>query len=128
MRQLIAVLARFQAGHRAPMSALRTAAVSRRRRYALPWLHLLLAALLLLALIPQNLMPMSPVHAASGCDIVCENAKPGAPASQWDVSGAGDPSIQGFATDISVNIGNTIYFKIKTASTKYNLTIYRMGY
>jgi hypothetical protein len=36
-------------------------------------------------------------------EIVTENCLPGNPASEWDVSGAGDASIQGFATDISVN-------------------------
>ena len=35
--------------------------------------------------------------------IVQENTQTGSPSSEWDVSGAGDPSIQGFATDISVN-------------------------
>ena len=29
----------------------------------------------------------------------------GQPASEWDMAGAGDPTIQGFATDISVNQG-----------------------
>ena len=46
----------------------------------------------------------------SACDnaaneIVAENCLPGAPASEWDVTGAGDSSIQGYATDISVNQG-----------------------
>jgi len=40
-----------------------------------------------------------------------------ADASQWDVNGAGDLSIQGFATDISVNTGGTIGFKISSRST-----------
>ena len=31
--------------------------------------------------------------------IVCENANPGAPASEWDISSAGDDTIQGFATE-----------------------------
>jgi hypothetical protein len=61
-------------------------------------------------------------------EIVCENSKPGNPASEWDVNGAGDPSIQGFATDISVDRGQTVHFKIKTDSTAYRLDIYRMGY
>src|SRR4051794_26116031 len=37
--------------------------------------------------------------------IVTENQLPGT--SNWGVSGAGDTSIQGFATDISVNHGQT---------------------
>ncbi len=60
--------------------------------------------------------------------IVVENAKPGNPPSQWDISGSGDPSIQGFATDISVNRGQTIRFKVKTNATNYRLDIYRLGY
>jgi len=60
--------------------------------------------------------------------IVCENSKIGNPSSEWDISGAGDTSIQGFATDISVNRGQTARFKINTPSTNYRLDIYRMGY
>src|ERR1700694_2619466 len=46
-------------------------------------------------------------------DIVCENTQTGTPPSQWDIASqdAGDPSIQGFATDISVAQGGTISFK-----------------
>ena len=60
--------------------------------------------------------------------IVIENAKPGNPSSEWDVDFAGDTSIQGFATDISVNKGETIQFKVKTDATDYRLDIYRLGY
>ncbi len=60
--------------------------------------------------------------------IVAENCLPGNPASEWDVSGAGDTSIQGFTTDISVNKGGTVNFKIKTDASAYRLDIYRMGY
>ena len=61
-------------------------------------------------------------------EIVAENALPGSPQSEWDVAGAGDPSIQGFATDISVDQGETVFFKIDTPATAYHLDIYRMGY
>src|SRR2546425_5448711 len=60
--------------------------------------------------------------------IIAENCLPGTAQSVWDVSGAGDLSIQGFATDISVNKGQTVSFKISTTGTKYRLDIYRMGY
>jgi Domain of unknown function (DUF4082)/Bacterial Ig domain len=62
--------------------------------------------------------------------IVAENCLPGNPDSEWDVStsNAGDPTIQGFATDISVNQGGTVSFKISTAATAYTINIYRMGY
>ena len=60
--------------------------------------------------------------------IVAENCLPGNPDSDWDVSGAGDPSIQGFATGISVNQGDTVFFKINTNARAYTIDIYRMGY
>jgi Domain of unknown function (DUF4082)/Bacterial Ig-like domain/Bacterial Ig domain/Abnormal spindle-like microcephaly-assoc'd, ASPM-SPD-2-Hydin len=60
--------------------------------------------------------------------IVAENCLPGTPQNTWDVSGAGDASIQGFTTDISVNQGQTVSFKINTNATNYKLDIYRMGY
>ncbi|MGH9517154.1 MAG: N,N-dimethylformamidase beta subunit family domain-containing protein [Terriglobales bacterium] len=60
--------------------------------------------------------------------IEAENCRPGNPETQWDVNGAGDPSIQGFATDISVNVGQIINFKVNTNATSYNIEIYRMGY
>lgn len=60
--------------------------------------------------------------------IVLENQKPGNPISEWGITGAGDPSIQGYATDISVNKGQTIGFKINTDSRQYVIDIYRMGY
>jgi hypothetical protein len=66
--------------------------------------------------------------APDGNPIVCENARAGNPATEWDIGGAGDTSIQGFATDISVNRGDTVSFKINTPSTDYRLDIYRMGY
>jgi hypothetical protein len=66
--------------------------------------------------------------AQAGNPISIENSQPGNPASEWDISGDGDPSIQGFATDISVNRGGTIPFKVKTNATNYRLDIYRLGY
>ena len=60
--------------------------------------------------------------------VVAENCQPGSPSTEWDISGAGDTSIQGFATDISVNKGETVSFKIATTATSYVLDIYRMGY
>ena len=61
-------------------------------------------------------------------EIVVENCRPGNPASEWDVAGAGDPGIQGFATDISVAQGETVRFKVDTTASDYRLDIYRMGY
>lgn len=93
----------------------------------------LLAVALLVSLLPAA--ALQPRLADAACDtaanpIVCENALAGTNPSVWDIpSGdAGDPSIQGFATDISVNKGQTARFKINTPATAYNIDIYRMGY
>jgi len=60
--------------------------------------------------------------------IETENCLPGNPPSQWDVTGAGDPDLQGFATDISVNRGEPISFKVDTTASAYRIDIYRLGY
>ncbi len=60
--------------------------------------------------------------------IVCENSKEGDPGSDWEIEGIGDESIQGFATAISVNPGETEQFKINTNASKYNIRILRLGY
>ncbi|MBR0739354.1 DUF4082 domain-containing protein [Bradyrhizobium liaoningense] len=60
--------------------------------------------------------------------IVLENQKPGNPESEWGIDGAGDSNIEGFATDISVNHGTTVSFKINTDSDHYRIDIYRLGY
>lgn len=78
----------------------------------------LLAAIIFLAtssLVAQN-------------SIVAENAKPGTPELEWDIIGKGDLSIQGFATQISVNKGEKVTFKIKTDADNYSINIYRIGY
>ena len=64
--------------------------------------------------------PQNPIEA--------ENCLAGTPQSQWDISGAGDSTIQGFATSISVNQGQTVSFKINTNASSYKLDIYRLGY
>ncbi len=60
-------------------------------------------------------------------EIVAENCKPGAPASEVDIAGAGPGPVRGFATDISVDQGGTVQFKID-ANASYALDIYRLGY
>ena len=67
-------------------------------------------------------------HAQTANAIVEENRLPGDPPTEWDINGWGDPTIQGFGHDISINRGETIFFKIKTDSTDYRIDIYRMGY
>ena len=103
-------------------------AVRRRPAYACALVTLMLAVVLL-AVVPQPALaaavdPCGPL----GNKITCENSKPGTNPSVWDIEGAGDASIQGFATDISVNVGNPIGFKIDTAASAYTIDIYRLGW
>jgi hypothetical protein len=64
--------------------------------------------------------------------IVSENLNTGTPESVWSIHGSianqGDSQIEGFATQISANAGQTVSFKIDTASSGYTLDIYRLGY
>jgi hypothetical protein len=68
--------------------------------------------------------PCSPLLNA----IACENSKTGSPRSEWTVSGAGDATIQGYGAAMSVNVGETEQFKIKTTAAAYRIDIYRVGY
>ncbi len=63
---------------------------------------------------------------AQGCanPVACENQLQGVP--DWQTWG--DNTLEGFATDISVNAGQTINFKINTTATSYVINIYRLGY
>ena len=87
-----------------------------------------------IAVLGSALIPNSAHAQTFGCspamanDIVCENSKPGSPSSNWDINGAGDATIQGFATDISVSQGQTMSFKINTNAKAYTITIFRIGY
>src|SRR5215813_12125932 len=60
--------------------------------------------------------------------IVTENKFSGTPASQWDLSGPGSTTLQGFTTDISVNHGSTVFFKIQSGTANWRIDIYRLGY
>ena len=102
------------------------------RRVSAPrWAIGLLLAVLLTLLSLANARPAA---AAGPCGppvtsvIACENTQPGDPPSDWQVSGAGDSTIQGFATSMSVNAGETEYFKISTPAKSYHIDILRLGY
>jgi N,N-dimethylformamidase beta subunit-like, C-terminal/Domain of unknown function (DUF4082)/Fibronectin type III domain/Bacterial Ig domain len=60
--------------------------------------------------------------------IVCENALPGEAPSEWQVNGVGNPEIEGYATSMSVNVGQTESFKIDTSASSYHIEILRLGY
>jgi len=109
---------------------------TRNARHARSWMLFCFATILAILAISMNIGDGARVAAQAppsctppnGNPIACENALAGNPASEWDVAGAGDPTIQGFSTDISVNRGQTVSFKIDTDATNYRLDIYRMGY
>jgi hypothetical protein len=95
-------------------------------------LSFIVAAVLVSELVTTAQAQRAPA-AAPGCArpanrIVAENCKPGNPSTEWDVNGSGDRRIQGFATDISANLGETIWFKIESNSPAYRIDIYRLGY
>jgi hypothetical protein len=60
--------------------------------------------------------------------VACENTKPGVPPEEWEIEGPGDEDIQGFSTQQSVNIGQTVNFKIKTNARAYHINILRLGW
>ncbi len=89
--------------------------------------HQIAVGIAALLIVPLAVATPSVAVAAPG-DIVAENALQGTPAAVWDVNGSGSASIQGFATDISVNVGGTVEFKIDTVSADYRIDIYRLGW
>jgi hypothetical protein len=95
------------------------------RRVLRPSAGLILAAVA--ALVFAGRGSIGPFVQAQSNPIVVENGQAGT-LDNWDVAGAGDASIQGFATDISVNKGDTVSFKVKTDSNNYVIDIYRLGY
>src|SRR2546427_6647875 len=101
----------------------------RRRPQSIVWASLAFKVALLLTLAHASL----PFSAFATCtapkiQIEAENCLPGTPPSQWYIPGAGSPNIQGFAADISVNAGQTIFFKVSTNATSYRIDVYRLGY
>src|SRR6267154_5510885 len=100
-----------------------------RRRASFASLSLAFKRILLLVLAHASLAfsafatctaPKNPIEA--------ENCLPGTPSSQWYIQGAGSSNIRGFTTDISVNVGQTISFKISTNAISWRIDIYRLGY
>jgi len=121
---------------RANVTPVSTPPVSGRRRGPRTLPERLRALVLAFAVVGGLLVAMpvaAPADAATGCaaatnPITCENALTGTAPSVWDIEGSGDPSIQGFSTDISVNVGGTIGFKIDTDASAYTIAVYRTGW
>lgn len=87
----------------------------------------------ILGALVMAVMALHPNTASASCAspgnaIEAENCLPGSDPSLWSIDGSGDPTIQGFATDISVNVGGTINFKVNTTATAYTIGIFRLGY
>jgi hypothetical protein len=59
--------------------------------------------------------------------VACENTKAGTDPNTWEIAGAGDLTLQGFATSMSVDQGQTVSFKIQSANA-YRVDILRLGY
>src|ERR1041385_4269107 len=99
-----------------------------------PRLLSLLSALVVVLALPQPVPKTVSAAAADPCatpanPIVCENSKPGNPQSEWDLpDGVSSATIEGFATDISVNTGERVAFKVHTNASAYRIDIYRLGY
>jgi len=90
--------------------------------------RLLIGGMLAVFLVPLSLVGAHPAAAACGNAIACENQLPGDPQSDWVVNGIGDATIQGFATQMSVQPGQTESFKISTPASSYHIDILRVGY
>ncbi len=101
---------------------------ARRRSEWAAALGLVMVVTVLGALAPAPASAVADPCGPDGNEISCENSLPGTPQSVWDVEGSGDDSIQGFATEISVDGGEQIDFKVDTDASSYLVTIYRTGY
>src|SRR5688572_27732631 len=105
---------------------------ARVRRLPLSVRMLMFSALLVLAAqapgpAPSGDLVAQACNPASLNEIVCENQLAGAPDTEWDITGAGSPDIQGFATDMSVNKGDEIQFKVRS-NAAFTMKIYRLGW
>ncbi len=97
-----------------------------RRRLVAAFAVLLLSVTGLVA-VAQSSASAAGDPCSGGNAVACENSKPGSAPAEWDISGAGDNTIQGFATTTSMQPGGTVAFKIKAAAS-YTVDIYRLGY
>ncbi|MEU8821805.1 fibronectin type III domain-containing protein [Actinoplanes sp. NPDC048796] len=78
------------------------------------------------------LFAMAPVAGdpppAAETAVEAENRLGGTAKATWDVTGAGDASIQGFATAMSVARGGTLQLKVHSAAAAWTGRVYRLGY
>ena len=93
------------------MVSLGAGAAARRGRAPRRPSHLPLRLIALLAALAGLWVLAAPAMGEPECastpnPVACENPLPGDPASDWQVQGVGDPTIQGFATSMSVERGS----------------------
>ena len=88
--------------------------------------HLWMVAALALAGLHAGIAQAS--CAAPANPIEAENCQPGTGPSVWRIFGVGDSTIQGFTTQMSVNVGQTVSFKVDTNASNYTITIFRLGW
>src|SRR5215471_11495983 len=78
------------------------------------------------AALSLQLGPLANAAGASSTTISTENALTGTDPSVW--GSFEDDGIEGYPTDISVNAGSTINFKVNTTSANWRVRIYRLGW
>ena len=81
-----------------------------------------------------TVLAVTPAAHAQSCSsnpICVENQQTGTPQDDWDTKDADESSsekTQGFASEMGVNRGSTVSFKVKNTATSYKIDIYRIGY
>ena len=94
----------------------------------------LVATLGMLATLVALGLSSTPASATGVCGppvtsvIACENTLAGDPRSDWEVTGSGDPALQGFSTAMSVKPGDTVSLKVSATAATYHVDILRFGY
>ena len=91
-------------------------------------MHTRLISRAVFLLITTTAASSPPTCARDRSRVALENELSGNPPEEWDINGAGDPTIQGFATEMSVLPGEVAHFKVKTSASSYRMDIFRMGY
>ena len=102
---------------------MKSRSAARRARSAIAAAAFTLAALLT--------APAAPAQAMGPCDtggnkITCENDQTGSDRTEWDTNPHG--TVEGYGDQMSVNLGQTVNFKIRSAALNLQVDIYRMGY
>ncbi|MBD3781902.1 MAG: DUF4082 domain-containing protein [Micrococcales bacterium] len=93
-----------------------------------PWTRRIVGTLASMALL-VGILPATVAHAADPCTtanaVACENTKTGT--TDWEISYPSD-NLTGFATQSSVNVGQTVQFKVDTTFSAFTMKIYRLGW